>query len=664
MKSKLTARVVFPVLLLGVNLAIAWKLLSLEYSANLASNEGQFIAIAREVADHPQDMLWWPLWDCGLPFQNTYLPLLQLITGVFSRITGHSPALSFHQVSAAAFCLGPVFLYYLAWTVSRLSGTSFFVALAYSVLSPCTALAVIRQDTGGLWNLRRLQILGFYGEGPHTLTVMFLPLAILFLYLALSRDSLWPRILAGVFVALTVLANAFGAVILMLAGAALMAVYGMERVWRNTILALAIGTLAYLWISPLMPPSVVAAIRLNSATVDGDYRFTTRSLGGVAALAAGFLLLWAATRGMKWLPHLRFSVLFAWLTTGVVVLGVVAQVYVVPQPHRYQIAMDMSLCLAAVFGGAELVRRFPARVRTGTVVVLAVLLAVQTRHAIRYARGLIRGVDITSTEPYRLARWMEANMHGARVMVSGSYSFYFNNFTDTPQLHGGQDPMLPSLLMRIAVFTIYSGMNAGARDGEISVLWLKALGAHAIAVPGPRSAEYYKPIANPRKFDPLLPVLWREGDDTIYSVPARTTSLAHVMAPGALVRDQPENGLDTAQIERYVKALEDPSYPEAGWRWNDRHSATIHAQIGADQVVSTQITYHPGWHAAVNGAPQQTFADGLGFLVVKPACQGACELSLWYDGGIEWRATRLASGSVMLLAAALGVVSRRRRVLR
>ncbi|MGD0500914.1 MAG: glycosyltransferase family 39 protein [Bryobacteraceae bacterium] len=646
-----TALWLVPLAILALNLAIAGRLFRLEYSANFGSNEGQFIAIARGVAVHLGDLKWWPEWSCGLPFQNTYLPLSNVAAGLLSRATGHSPALAFHQVAAAFFCLGPVFLYAMAWVMTRKPGASFLAAAVYSVFSPCALIPAFRVDLGGLWNLRRLQIIAFYGEGPHIAMLAFLPLAILFLYLAMERGKLRHSVWAGIFMGATILSNAFGAVILAGAAAALLATAPAKRFRRNLFAMAAIAALTYCWISPALPPSVIAAIRMNSPTVDGDYRFTIRSLAGVAILAGGFAAAWIAT--LRWRAHLRFFLLFAWLMTGIVALGVMAHIYVVPQPHRYQIAMDMSLCLLAAFGGAQVCERLSPRTLTWVTLALAVALAVQGRHAIRYGRGHIWAGDATQTAMYRVTRWLDGHLHGERVMVGGSYSFYADDFSDLPQLHGGQDPMLPNFMLRIATFTIYSGMNAGARDGEIAALWLRALGARAVSVPGPHSEETYKPFANPNKFEGLLPALWREGDDTIYGVPARSGSLAHVMAPGDLVRDPPVNGLDTAELERYDAALESPAYPEAAWRWTSRHSAVIDAPIAPGQVVSVQVTYTPGWRAWAGGAEQEISKDGLGFLTVKPACQGPCQIALSFDGGREWRVTCLLSLAAML--AVLGL---------
>jgi hypothetical protein len=658
----ITAWFVLPVVLLLLNVWIAGKLFGVEYSAVLQSNEGTFIAIARQIAAHHLgDLLWWPFWDCGLPFQNTYLPLLHLLVGFFSQITGHSPALAFHQVSAVFFCLAPTTAYLMALGMTRKPEASFFGALAYTVFSPCALLIPgIRADLGGVLNLRRLNILAYYGEGPHTAALAFIPLAIVFLYLAMTSGRLWQKMLAGVCISAAVLSNAFAAVILALALMALLASYATDRFWRNAVLFVVIGGLAYGWICPLLPPSVISAIRTNSPTVDGDYAFTARSEAGVAILAAGFLMLWFFAHRFIRSRHVGFFLLFAWLTTGIVALGS-WRVNVVPQPIRYQIAMDLSLCMLVVFGAAEWLVRAGRRTRIAIGAVVLLAIAIQSRHAIRYARHLIRSTDITQTSPYRIAQWADANMAGARVMISGVDSFYFNDFTDTPQLHGGHDPMQPNPLLRIVPFTLYTGMNTGAQDGSISILWLKALGAHAISVPGPDSPDYNKPFVNPTKFDGLLPVLWKQGFETIYAVPARSNSLAHVLSPGALVHHLPINGLDTTEAQRYVDALNSPDGGDAFWRWNTWHSATIHAVVPAGQVISTQVTFRPGWHASVGGSPQQVYADGLGFLVVKPDCQGSCDFTLWYDGGPEWRVTSMISIATMLLVLLLALRSLWRR---
>ena len=148
-------RFLLPVLIFLVNILIIGRLFSVEYSAYLESNEGTFVALTRHVAEHPWDLGWWPLWECGLPFVNTYLPGLPLLAGWFSRWTGTSPGLSFHQVSVLLYSMGPVSVYFLVRSMTKKSGVAFFTALAYSVLSPCARLAPkIHADLFDIWRAR------------------------------------------------------------------------------------------------------------------------------------------------------------------------------------------------------------------------------------------------------------------------------------------------------------------------------------------------------------------------------------------------------------------------------------------------------------------------------------------------------------------------------
>src|SRR5262249_54208964 len=162
--------------------------------------------------------------------------------------------------------------------------------------------------------------------------------------------------------------------------------------------------------------------RENSPTVDGDYRFTSRSLMGALALAAGFAVLRRALR--KASRELQFFWLLTFLMFGIISLGVWGKVYVVPQPHRYQIMFDMMFCLAVVFSFVEWMRtRSRVLWTVGVVVFLALVVAI--RHDVRYGRGLIRAGNMPATQLYRVAQWFNEHLPGQRVMMSGSYSLFF-----------------------------------------------------------------------------------------------------------------------------------------------------------------------------------------------------------------------------------------------
>lgn len=655
------AILVYIVTLLWINVYIARDLFTVEFTRHLQSNEGTFIAIARVIMQHPTDLLWWPFWNIGMPFQNTYFPLLPLTTAAVAKLAGCSPALAFHAVCAFFYCVGPVTLFLMAWKLSGAPGYSFIAALAYSLLSPSAFLAgALRNDLGTVWGPRRLQTLVFYGESPHIASLALLPLAVLVLYWCFQgRRS--PAALAGVLMSAVVMLNAFGGVTLAIALLCLLLAGESRDLPRNTVFAALTAMLAYLWVSPWIPPSVLQTIRQNAQLVGGDFRPRLLTVLAALAVLGGLVLLGVLMRRLHWPFHLKFFLLFTAALAAITLPAFYWDVFLLPQPHRYNLELDMALCLLVVFTTRQVAERWSPLAKVAVGLALIVPAAHQLIHYRRYAEALIQPVDITKTSEYKVARWIDQNLKGQRVMVSGSWSLWFNIFSDNPQLSGGHEPMAPNWVQRVAVYTLYTGENAGGQDAAISELWLKALGNQAIAVPGANSRESYHPFRNPRKFEGVLPVLWREGDDTIYRVPQRSLSLAHVIPASAVAQRTPKHGLDVDPLIPYVAALEDAALPEAEFRWRDLHSGVIRAPVRPGQVISVQITYDPGWHASVRGSPRPVDRDGLGMLVVRPECDGPCEIELFYDGGLERKITRALSWLVMI-GVVLGYAVRRRIV--
>jgi len=630
-------------ILLAVNALVSHRLFTLEYSAHLESNEGSFIAISRIMATHPRDLLWWPFWDGGIPFQHTYFPLLHAIVALFSRLTGYSPALSFHAVAGAFYCLGAVTLFLLAAGISKQPGYSFCAALLYSLVSPANFLdSGIRGDAGGLWNARRLQVLGYYGEGPHITTIAFLPIAILCIYLALTTRRKAYYLASGLATAAVMLSNAFGTVDLFLAVVCLLALLEPRDLWRGLKTVVAIGGAVYLVVSPIMLPSLLLVIRRNSQIVGGDFRFTARSAAGVAILITLFALCRWLGRRFHLPLHFTFFLLLSVFFAGIPLLAFDFGIFVFPQPHRYQVEFELAFCPLLLFAAELVLKRMPAWTARAALICLLAVCARQTVRYVRYAQGLIVPLDIAATTEYQLAAWINHNLAGQRVMLTSTQSFLFNALSDNPQLRGGHDPNNPNWSVGVANFVVISGMNAGSRDAEISILWLKAFGVQAVSVPLPDS--YYHAFAHPRKFDGILPVLWSDASGTVlYAVPNRSPSLAHVVPPQAIVARTPIHGLDVEELSRYVAALNDPALPLAELVWQNLHTLRIQTAAQPDQAVSVQITWHPGWHAMVNGREIPITRDGIGLMAIQPGCSGACTVDMYFDGGTELRVTLLLS---------------------
>src|SRR6185437_9776071 len=78
----------YSLILLALNLFLAARLFKLEYGQYMGSIEGTFIGLANVLMHHPGELRWFPTWMAGIPFDNTYLPLLHLIAAAFGRLSG------------------------------------------------------------------------------------------------------------------------------------------------------------------------------------------------------------------------------------------------------------------------------------------------------------------------------------------------------------------------------------------------------------------------------------------------------------------------------------------------------------------------------------------------------------------------------------------------
>ena len=111
--------------------------------------------------------------------------------------------------------------------------------------------------------------------------------------------------------------------------------------------------------------------------------------------------------------------------------------------------------------------------------------------------------------------------------------------------------------------------------------------------------------------------LWQAQDTTIYRIPQRSTSLAHVVPESAIVRHALAGPDDMAELERYVTALDDPALPAADFEWKSRNRIHIRADVHQGQGLSVQISYHPGWHARARSRQLEVGRDQLGLMWVR-----------------------------------------------
>jgi len=613
----------FAALLAGLNFYFCHELFRIEYLDNFQSNEGILVTMAKFLAHHA-GAKWFPLWNIGLPVENTYDPVMPGAIALLSWLTPMSPPLALHILCGAFLCLIPVAWFWLMWRWGISAPCAFAAGLLYSLLSP--SLFTL-DDWGKILDFRRLVDVVYWGDIAHMAATGFLPLALW----AMERAVRTPRrryVLGAILgSALTCLSDQFGITALALSTLVLVGSLDIAEMRRGATRVALIGAATYLCVCRILTPALLGIVSRNSQLLGGDYRFSRITL-------VGWLFVLAGAAALRYLTAragfaIRFGALMAWTFTSIYTIYFVMKIPLLPVTERYDLEVDLGVCILA----AILIWQLPARFRR---VLLAAALVAAAPQALKVRRdGLaqLKAVDVRQTVEYRGSRWIAQNLPGVRTMMGGDATYWFDYWTDNPQLSGGHDGLAPNYMQRIATYTIYTGANAGDRDAEYSIFWMKAYGVGAIYVAGARSADKVHPFVHPDKFAGVLPVLWQEGDTAIYASDNRSRSLAHVIPASAVTTTTPAHGLDIAPAAPYVQALDDASLPEAALRWESTDRAQVDAVTAPGQAISVQITYDPGWSASSGGTLLRVRPDGLGMMVIEPAGAGPCRIALEFTGG-------------------------------
>jgi hypothetical protein len=631
--------------LVALNAALTPHLFVLDYSREMGSIEAAFIGLARYILEHFPHLGWFPLWYGGIPYPDTYPPLLHWVVALTAAAGRLSPGLAYHAVTAAVYALGPAALFWAALRLGAGRAAAFAASLGYSLVSPaCFLVPVIRADTGGWFGPRRLVTLVRYGEGPHLLALLLLPVAIGMLHVAIEKRKPSRYFGAALALAAVALSNWLGSFALAL----MVAAYLLARWDRSWIVAAALGCWAYAIAMPWLSPSTIATIRANASLVGGKYEPGIRQGIYAMVLAAGLLLLAWGMRRAKWPGQVRFGILFLSATAAIALPAYWFHFTLVPQPQRYHLEMDLAFWLAAAF--CISLRPRAAVPAACAAAVLAVPLFL---HQGAMARRMEQPIQIESTVEYQISQWLGGHLPGRRVFAPGTIGYWMNAFSDTPMLTGGFDNGMRNVFLQDIIFQIYYGDQQ-----KVALDWLKAYGCGAVIGGSPESREVYHPYNHPAKLEGL-PELWREGGDVIYAVPGSGGSLAHAVRASDLPAVTPP-GYDSRPLARYLAALADPSLPPAVFRWTGPSSASIAATLRPEYLLSVQVTWDQGWHARVNGQPRRVWKDKLGQMVVEPRCSGPCMVDLTWDGGVEMLAAYVLCGGA-LAAGVLWILLWRRR---
>ena len=630
--------------LFALNAFITSRLFLVDYTRWMGSIEAAYVGLARYIARHWSDLTWFPLWYGGIPYPDTYPPLLHWIDALVVS-SGVSPGLAYHFVTATLYAAAPAAVFWMAWRLSGNRAAAWCAGLLYSLISAsCFLVKEVRADAGGWFGPRRLGTLVVYGEGPHLTSLLFLPLAIGLLHVALQKRKPAWYVLAALAIAAVPLSNWLGAMALAMAIAAYLLSLGRAGASVCPRLA-ALGLFAYAVAFPWLGPSTIAVIRANAPRVANNFqasRLFTAAVFLVLLLAVYLLARFQIAFAT------RFAALFGYLTAATALGRYWFRQSLVPQPERYHLEMDMALSILVPLVLWPLLTRIPFRARTVLACAAAIGAVAIALHQRRHAFEIEKPIDIRTTIEYQTARWLDVNLPGRRVFAPGTIGFWLNAFGDSPMLTGGFDNGILNPFLPDAIFQIYAGDRQ-----DLAVAFLKAYGCAAVVGGDRESREVYHPYAHPGKFHGL-PELWRNGGDAIYAVPGQSGSLAHAVRAADLVQRTPVAYNDAA-LQPYLAALGDASLPAASLTWRSPGAATVAADLRPEHLLSVQIAWAAGWHASVASEPRRAWGDKLNQMVVEPRCNGPCTVELTYDGGWEHRIARWLS-PLVLMAGGLWIV--------
>lgn len=618
--------------LLALNLYLVRDGFHVIHTDHMNTMHGFWMALARLADVHWFLPAWWPYADEGSPFEYLYAPLVPGLIALWAKLGRIPVSQAFYCVSSLVYLLGPLSLYGLGVGLMRAPGRSLIAGLLYTLTSFTGLLAPDKGFAFHIFDDRRMYLMVLWDDTPHMLALTILPMALLFLARVCTRGNQRRDFLLAVLLsALAALASVFGAVMLGIGVICLLIALGRDGAWRRIRSVALIGVLAYLIVSPFLTPSLLQVIRRDAAANGHGWSVESLSALSLVILAAvvgwHFLTKWSA----DW--RLRFLALFAVVAAGIPAAAEFLNREFLPQAGRYKLELDMAWSLLLPFALMPVWQRLPRNIGAAVLLVLVAFGAEQTVAHRKYCKTVLFPADVTGTIEYRVAKWLAQNRPHERVFLPGSIEKWFDEFSDGEQFSGSSWSTAYNPVQQSAQQFVFA-----SADAEKSREWLEAFGVQAILVNGPQSPEFWKPYAAPRKFDGVLPLLWREQDTSIYAVPQRSSSYAHVM-PEAAVR---------GDLSSYVAALRDESRPLATWHWLGHSLTEVNATTAPGEVVSLQITYAPGWVAEVNGATVPLHGDPRGMMWLAPRQAGPCRIVLRFRGSVEEWLSRVASYGTLL----------------
>ena len=652
-----------------LNAVVVFPLFTGEYTQYMGSIEAASLSNARFIDEHWPYVGWNPLWYLGFPFHLFYSPLLPyLVAAVHKLPLLLSIPAAYRFVTAVAYVLGPVTLYLFVRYLMKRELTAVLAALAFSLMpSFVYVIGEVRADalaTGyAPW---RLIVMTRYGEGPHIAALTLIPLAALFFLHALKRPSFTSYVIAALAVTAIALMNwiALFALVLILA-VILVSEMLLGEPGRKVISAFVISLVAYglsaFWLNVPFIKASLSFGQTSTSSLDTPLPLLIIAIPLLAGICV-FIFSGKPERQKFFIPAAWFAI-FAVIVVGAYLFDV----GFVPQPIRYGPELNMAACIVGAMIITALYDRFRAgasevgkAARQGLVAVVVVAIIAISLPFLRAAGDVTQAnADISQTSEYRVSQWLEDNGEGERVYATGTHGFWLNAFSNVPQVRGGVDFAAVNPWWDHVVYQI----NNGA-DGQLAVMWAKALNVRYLVVNFPDSEVVYKDFVHPDKFDGLLPERFSYGGDVVYEVPTdspepvQLVNLSRFQALPSI-----ENVLDRDSLEAYVLAVESSEGVDASSLQVDGSARmTITADLAPGQGLLMRTTYDRGWTARAEGTKVDLSPDPVGFMLLEPQAPGRQEIVLEYHEPSDVRLGYLITAVSVLALAVLALRPVRQRL--
>jgi hypothetical protein len=398
-------------------------------AGSMASMHGYWIALAERAQASLFHATWWPYWNCGMPFEFAYAPLIPALTAAWAAVCHVPHSIAFNAITGIVYIAAPVTLFLSAWILTRSLGYSFLAALLYSLTAP--AQLIVPDGPYSIerfWHAWRFTITVIWDETPHLAAVALLPPAIAMLWLSLVRPRWFYQAGAAVLIALATYASVFAPIGIALVCICLIAALDPARRSGYVARIAVIGIFAYALAAAFLPPSLIHAMATSAQNGQDGTGWNVGSFTAIALVILGWVVLWPYIQRIK-TAYLRFFLLFAFLTGIIPILALWLNRFFLPQPKRYELEMEMAISLALVFGLRPLIEKLPLNVRRAILLVVLALAGEQLVSHRRFVKAeLFFPPDITKSIEYRASVWADQNFPGTRVMLPGSVAQWANHF--------------------------------------------------------------------------------------------------------------------------------------------------------------------------------------------------------------------------------------------